>query len=205
MTSKPQKLVVFAYLPGQTTASPAGILHMLEEGTELLRSEFVYGKRYAKRSDALAVDPIALKLPTKEGEVLRPTNELTEFGAFRDSAPDMWGRRVIENKLRRIGPLPEAEYLLHAGPLRVGALDFRADAWQLADIERLRRTVELIENGESIPPSLERCLDPGSSMGGARPKMVLTGDSRLWLAKFPSRTDLFDVPAVERATPKLCV
>ncbi|PLK47676.1 hypothetical protein C0V76_14920 [Uliginosibacterium sp. TH139] len=40
---------------------------------------------------------------------------LTEFGVFRDAAPDRWGRRVIENKLRRVGPLPESEYLRQAG------------------------------------------------------------------------------------------
>jgi serine/threonine-protein kinase HipA len=40
-------------------------------------------------------------------------------------------------------------------------------------------------------------------MGGMRPKAVIAVDGRQFVAKFPSRTDRFNVPSVERATLEL--
>lgn len=215
MTSK--KLAVFAYLPGEATAVPAGLLTLLEDGASQQGADFVYGLRYLDRPNAIEIDPVSLGLRDKNavrGMVLHPVAGLTLFGAIRDAAPDAWGRRVIEAR-RKVPPnsLPESEYLLLAGANRVGALDVRAGldvgevAGELGDIHKLEYFLEAaqrIEEGLPVPSRLEAFFDAGSALGGARPKAtVADADGKLWLAKFPSRSDSYDVPIVEAATLKL--
>lgn len=117
---------VFIHLPGETEAVPAGRLTMIEQGLQVQASTFAYGRRYVTRTNALAVDPIALALVGRNDEERVPAGGLAMFGALRDAAPDAWGRRVIENRLRAPpNGLPESVYLDHAGPHRAGALDVR--------------------------------------------------------------------------------
>ncbi|MFN8955864.1 MAG: type II toxin-antitoxin system HipA family toxin, partial [Burkholderiales bacterium] len=127
MTAKALKLMVFAHL-GQNW-NPCGQLLMTEENTEVLASSFAYGMNYARRPDALEIDPVSLSLKKRDdvlGKRLLPANQLPMFGGIRDAAPDSWGRRVIEAKLKvPANSLPESQYLLHAGSDRVGALDIR--------------------------------------------------------------------------------
>jgi hypothetical protein len=104
MTSR--ELAVFAYLPGEPTAVPAGLFTLEEEGTTQKGAAFVYGLRYLDRPNAIEIDPVSLGLRNKDavrGVVFHPVPGLTLFGAIRDAAPDAWGRRVIE--ARRKVPL----------------------------------------------------------------------------------------------------
>lgn len=206
--------IVFIYLPGEVEAVPAGRLNMLEEGADLVASTFAYGRRYLQRRNALPVDPIDLGLSAGEdGEELVPPTGLDLFGALRDAAPDAWGRRVIENRLRAPpNGLPESTYLDHAGPHRSGALDIRLtptsapDAGvlpSLMDLAHLGDAAARIDAGEEVPAHLEMFFAGGPSLGGARPKAVLTDDGVQWIAKFPARNDPFDVPVAERATLEL--
>lgn len=206
--------IVFIYLPGSTEAVPAGRLTMIERGTELVASRFAYGTRYVERPNALPVDPVALPLTDARGgaEMLPPAG-LVAFGALRDAAPDAWGRRVIENRLRAPpNGLPESAYLDHAGPYRAGALDIRetptsgATAGQLPSLlqlEHLQEAATRIDQGEPVPAHLEWFFAGGPTLGGARPKAVLAAEGREWIAKFPARGDPFDIPATEHATLEL--
>lgn len=217
MTSK---FTVFVHLPAQSEAVPAGLLDMLEDGSRVLRSTFLYGGRYVERHNRLALDPLTLQLtqnPTQDAATLRdppltPQGLLTEFGVFRDAAPDNWGRRVIENKLGRLGPLPESTYLQHAGNNRTGALDFRdkpntppreGQHVGLIDLEYLLEASDRVQTGERLPGKLALLFDAGPSMGGARPKAVIVADGKEWLGKFGSTDDRFDVPCVEYATMQM--
>lgn len=215
MTSR--ELAVFAYLPGEHTAVPAGLLALQEEGPKTLGASFVYGSRYLDRPYALEIDPVSLSLHNRaavRGTELHPTPGLTLFGAIRDAAPDAWGRRVIEAR-RQVPPnsLPESDYLLAAGSNRVGALDVRpalesdVAPGELNDIRSLEYLVDAagrIEEGRPIPSQLATIFDAGSALGGARPKAtVADAEGRLWLAKFASRSDRYDLPLVEAATLKL--
>ncbi len=215
MTSR--ELAVFAYLPGEPTAVPAGLLTLEEEGATPKGAAFVYGLRYLDRPNALEIDPVSLGLRHKDavrGVVLHPVPGLTLFGAIRDAAPDAWGRRVIEAR-RKVpqNSLPESDYLLAAGANRVGALDVRTGldvgeaAVVLGNIHKLDYFLDAaqrIEAGLPVPARLAAFFDAGSSLGGARPKAtVADAEGKLWLAKFPSQSDGYEVPVVEAATFRL--
>lgn len=215
MTSS--KLAVFAYLPGELMAVPAGLLTLEEEGATQKGADFVYGLRYLDRPNAIEIDPVSLGLRDKDavrGVKLHPVPGLTLFGAIRDAAPDAWGRRVIEARRKvPLNSLPESEYLLAAGSNRVGALDVRTGLdvgerqGELGDTRKLDYFLEAahrIEEGLPVPARLEAFFDAGSALGGARPKAtVADAKGKLWLAKFPSKSDSYDVPMVEAATLKL--
>lgn len=211
MAAKETKLLTFAHL-GEGWA-PCGQLTLTEQDTELQASRFAYGLNYLNRSDALEVDPVSLGIHGVEsvrGKVLLPTNTLTGFGGIRDAAPDSWGRRVIEAKLKQpANSLTESQYLLHAGSDRVGALDVRANIQDeptspiggLHSLEYLTEAAERIEAGHPIPANLEYIFVAGTALGGARPKASVRDDAgSLWLAKFQSKGDAFDIPAVECAS-----
>lgn len=206
--------IVFIYLPGQTDAVPAGRLTLVETGTELTAATFAYGRRYLERNNALAVDPISLSLEDGQGGAeLIPPARLTLFGAVRDASPDAWGRRVIENSLRAPpNGLPESTYLDLAGPNRAGALDIRdtpnsgpkdGGLPSIMELHHLREAAARIEEGEEVPAHLQHLFAGGPSLGGARPKAVITDEGIEWIAKFPSERDPFDVPMVEYATLEL--
>ena len=214
MSATDQKLYAFAYL--DTEWVPCGQLTLTEDGTRLLASTFAYGLRYLERPGALEVDPVSLSIQDKEqvrGTALFPPNNLPLFGGIRDAAPDAWGRRVIESRLKvPANSLPESTYLLHAGSQRVGAIDIRSSRDSSAtpgfgtwdNLEYLMEAAERIDAGLPVPAPLEEIFAEGSALGGARPKATVRDDERvLWLAKFPSRNDTLAVPIIEMATLRL--
>lgn len=203
----------FIHLPEETHAVPAGTLELQEAGVESTNSIFGYGRRYLARPNAVPVDPYSLPLTCRPGdeltyEPMRPPL----FGAIRDAAPDFWGRRVLEAKLK-VPPdsVPESVYLLNGGSHRFGALDFRTalDGEEmdgalppLTQLEYLLDAADRIQAGAPIPAQLEPIFLAGS-MGGARPKALVIHRGEQYLAKFPARKDGFNVPAVERACLEL--
>ncbi len=128
----------------------------------------------------------------------RPANGLPMFGAIRDAAPDMWGRQVFENRLRRPGPLPEWMYLDHAGSDRGGALDIRREpdsepATSILpspiDLSCLLEAADRTEAGKPVPAQLEHLFQGAPMMGGMRSKAVIAVDGRQFVAKLPSQRD----------------
>lgn len=207
MTSKPRnpysrppsQVAVFAHIAQSDQGNafvPAGLL----ENANSDAPSFTYGKRYVQRQHAIEIDPAALPLTAENGGIQGFTLPgLHEFGGLRDAAPDAWGRRVIENKLKvGSGVLPEVAYLLEAGVDRVGALDIRLtldspakkSAVGEVSLERLLEAADRIENDEDIGEDLADCFEGLGSAGGARPKASIRDESDvLWLAKFPSKSD----------------
>lgn len=214
MAVKQQKLMVFAHI-GQEWL-PCGQLQMTEDGTNVVASDFAYGTKYCRRPNALEVDPVSLGLKKPDeviGKRLLPANNLALFGGIRDAAPDAWGRRVIESKLKvPANSLPETQYLLHAGSDRVGALDIRQSIHDgpsqgphvSHSLGHLLEAADRIEEGLPVPAHLEAIFVDGTALGGARPKATVRDDTgMLWLAKFSSRKDAFDVPGIEYASLRL--
>src|SRR5256714_948939 len=200
MTATEQKLFVFTYL--DTEWVPCGQLTLSEDGVKLLASTFAYGLRYLQRPGALEVDPVSLSLRDMDrvrGTALFPPNNLPLFGGIRDAAPDAWGRRVIESRLKvPANSLPESSYLLHAGSQRVGAIDIRSSRDSAAtpgfgtwnNLEYLMDAAQRIDEGLPVPAPLEEIFAEGSALGGARPKATVRDEGRgVWAPKFPSRND----------------
>lgn len=195
---------------------PAGRLTLTETDREVQASTFAYGTRYRQRAGRFEVDPVSLDIrdPGAAQDVERfPIHGLAQFGGIRDAAPDAWGRRVIEARHRvPANSLPESTYLLEAGSDRVGALDVRADlrgtehpgVSPLRTLDDLLEAAERIEAGEEVPARLTDLFGSGPGAGGARPKATVRDEQGLlWLAKFPRRSDVFDVATAEWATLRL--
>jgi serine/threonine-protein kinase HipA len=214
------ELYVFAHLPERQERPegfvPAGLLTLTESHEGLLASKFAYGTRYLDRPFAIEVDPVSLSLADKaqmRHKEAVPINGLPLFGGIRDAAPDAWGRRVIEAKFKvPANSLPESTYLLEAGSDRVGALDVRpslqAEASRgvagVQSLQYLQEAAERIELGESLPSRLTDLFGSSPGAGGARPKATVRDAAGLmWLAKFASRSDTFDVAWAEHATLRL--
>ncbi|HKR41919.1 MAG TPA: HipA domain-containing protein [Paraburkholderia sp.] len=216
MSTVTREVYVFAHLGGAQSGrfAPAGRLSLLESaGSPPQASEFAYGTRYLENPNAFEIDPVSLSLAdrlSRKHTVLAPANGLPEFGGIRDSAPDAWGRRVIEARLRKpVNSLRESDYLLEAGSDRVGALDVRQSldsptsrpASEKRSLEYILEAAERIEAGEPVPANLMDMLGGVPSAGGARPKASIRDiDDSLWLAKFPARNDAFNVAKAEQCT-----
>jgi serine/threonine-protein kinase HipA len=198
------KAYVFIYLPGETTAVPAGVFTHYPDDCI---GRFAYGRRYLERPNALPVDPVALPLGVEPKDVVANGGL---YGAFRDASPDYWGRLVLSAELK-VAPesLTEMDYLLQANASRVGNLDFRATleqgeptmsppAFQVLD--DLLAAASLLQAGERVSQDLLHLLEQGSSIGGARPKCTVELEDALWIAKFPARGDTINFPRIEHAT-----
>jgi serine/threonine-protein kinase HipA len=138
------------------------------------------------------------------------------FGAIGDSAPDRWGRRLIQRAEERTAreqkrvmrTLTEADYLLGAGDIaRQGALRFALaeggpflaaeDASQVPALVKLPDLLTAamhIAAGKETAEDLRLVLAPGSSLGGTRPKAtVVDRDGHLLIAKFPQQDDAANI------------
>ena len=206
MTSE-RDAYVYIQLPGTLETVPAALLRVqtLPDGTQVGR--FRYGDRYLHRPEAVALDPFQLPLAKSVFEFTRLKGIP---GAVRDAGPDAWGRRVIEYKLERsAADLHEIDYLLHGPQDGAGYLSFGLKAEPPAPRRQYNRTHQLaeliaatqaIEEGRQVAAHLLEQLDPGTSMGGARPKATIEDAQSLWLGKFPAKDDRFNLQRVEFAT-----
>lgn len=199
----PREAFVWVWLPGQAEPVVAGRLALTSN--EL---QFNYGQSYLARCDAISL--YDRELPLKSGSLpLLPG--LAMPGCLRDGSPDAWGRRVIINRLlgrkgadTDTAELDELTYLLNSGSDRIGALDFQSSATQYiprqarqASLEELLTCAEHVEQGVPLTPELAEALHHGSSIGGARPKALIGDDSRRFIAKFSSSTDVYNVVKAE--------
>ena len=196
MTSERQQAFVWVWLPGAPDPVVAGRLDAVGEIVT-----FTYGRSYLAREDRIAL--FLPELPLRRGRISPLVGEVA--GCIADAAPDAWGRRVILN--RRAGQnavdttdLEILTYLLESGSDRIGALDFQASASTYiarlagtATLTELAQSAERVEQGVPLTPALDQALLHGSSVGGARPKALLSDGSRRLIAKFSSTTDTYPV------------
>lgn len=147
------------------------------------------------------------------------------FGSIGDSAPDTWGRRLMQRAERRraeregraVWTLMEIDYLLGVSDIsRLGALRFRltgeeqfqsptaAGVPAMLELGRLLQITERILRDEETDEDLQMIFAPGSSLGGARPKAsVLDRRGRLSIAKFPKETDEYGIEVWEAIAMQL--
>lgn len=200
---------VFVEIDGESIA--AGDLWMHRAGRSQSAS-FAYRPGYIGRDGAYALDP---DLPLETGQLQTPVGR-SLFGALADTAPDRWGRRLIERteaasareEGRTARSFSEADYLLGArDDMRQGALRYRrpdgnaflaaedAGVPALLQLGTLLNAAEALERDDPTSEQLRLLLRGGSSLGGARPKAHVIGpDGRPAIAKFPSpKNDDWDV------------
>lgn len=209
MNSEYPEVYVWIWLPGETEPVVAGRLTTI--GTTYL---FNYGQSYLQRGNAIAI--YDTELPLRQG-LLPLLSGLSIPGCLRDAAPDAWGRRVILNKkfgskASGIDPatLDELSYLMESGSDRIGALDFQLSPTEYvprdasgAPLEELMEATARVEKGLPLTPELAQALQHGTSIGGARPKALIESDSRKFIAKFSTSTDLYSVVKAEFVAMRL--
>lgn len=209
------ELAIWVYADWESNGVPRhmGILTAQRvRGKEIF--DFEYNDSWMKANhEVLFLDP---NLGFYKGKQYQPEGK-TNFGLFLDSSPDRWGRLLmrrreawlarIENREERT--LFESDFLLGVfDGHRLGALRFKLSPegafmndqkkmatppWaSLRELENASLQLEREDaiNDPEYSKWLSILIDPGSSLGGARPKASIIDENRnLWIAKFPSSRD----------------
>jgi serine/threonine-protein kinase HipA len=153
------------------------------------------------------------------------SDQKPNFGLFMDSSPDRWGRLLMRRREaalakkegRKEKTLFESDYLLGVYDVhRMGGLRFKTNAEgpflnhnpamaapPFTSLRELEQASLVLEKEDSNLEHdywkwLNLLIAPGSSLGGARPKAsVVDTAGNLWIAKFPSRFDEYNMGAWE--------
>ena len=134
-------------------------------------------------------------------------------GALDDARPDRWGERIIR-AIEHPACLSILEMLLFAGDQRFGALGISLSGEhyvprqfgpfpQLSDLAQLTQAVEDVQTQTQLAPALEWLVQPGASLGGARPKALIHTENGPCVIKFSELGDTVDTPLIEHATMTL--
>lgn len=143
------------------------------------------------------------------------------FGFVSDTLPDRWGRRLLERKeqteaieeKRPKRTLYSYDYLVGIDDyLRMGALRLKKDPdgeflnsdsrliipplTSIKELTIAAQEYEKSDEANELPEEkwIRQLAHPGTSLGGARPKAnVVDENNHLWIAKFPSRKDVYDM------------
>ena len=206
---------LWLFPPGQAEPVVCGVVAW--NGAEYV---FRYGKSYLARPDAIPLSIPGRPLGELTGEPYVLDHELS--GAVRDAAPDAWGRRIIQREIGKTldptgeapyhleGELGEIDYLLGAGTDRIGALDVtdRPDAYAprakpIRPLADALEAAERMERGQELDDDLDAALNHGTSIGGARPKVLFRRGKSWLVAKFSSSRDTLNMIAAESGAMRL--
>lgn len=191
-----QDLNILIWPHAETAPVLAGTLSF-----EAFSVSFRYDRAYLSHPKAISIYGDDLKMHMR-GLYTDDANVI--FPSLRDALPDRWGRRVIAAGLRGAtgkamleDDIIEATVMLHTGPDRIGALDFRRPDCPISDkpnaaasLEELMALADLVEGGGDVPPGLHHLIPHCASVGGARPKSLFTDTSgRKYIAKFTAAND----------------
>ena len=145
----------------------------------------------------------------------QPGNDI--FGCFSDALPDRWGRTLLKRReqiqaseeKRAVRNLSSFDYLMGIDDFsRMGGFRLKREldgdfvnvspSLKIPPLTELRQLVlasqevEKSEENDVLPEKkwIAQLIQPGTSLGGARPKAGVLDDSgNLCIAKFPSRKD----------------
>lgn len=90
--------------------------------------------------------------------------------------------------------MDESSFLTPAG---------KASVPPLVDLPRLLKASERFIANREGDEDIRDLVEPGSSLGGARPKAVVMDKGNMLIAKFPNKNDDWDVPAWEYMSLKM--
>lgn len=192
-----------------------------ELGYESLRGSdsycFTYDKEWLKRHADLILSDDLNNYPGQQHTL--PGKDI--FGCFSDALPDRWGRTLLlrreqimaSEEGRPVRRLSSFDFLTgiddasHMGGFRFkeepsGEFINVRESLKIPPLTDIRELVaaskefEKSEEANILPDRkwLKQLVQPGSSLGGARPKASVTDAAKaLYVAKFPSRKDDYDV------------
>lgn len=148
----------------------------------------------------------------------QPGNDI--FGCFSDALPDRWGRTLLKRReqiqaseeKRAVRNLSSFDYLMGIDDFsRMGGFRLKREldgdfinvspSLKIPPLTELRQLVlasqevEKSEENDVLPEKkwIAQLIQPGTSLGGARPKAGVLDDSgNLCIAKFPSKKDDYD-------------
>jgi serine/threonine-protein kinase HipA len=206
--------IIYIYSDSEIDHAPqlVGNLRVsLSRGEEIF--SFEYDQAYLESPTAFNVDP-DLQL-VKGPQFVK--KDKRNFGVFLDSAPDRWGRFLMDKRetvKARLEKRPrkrfmESDYLLQVhDDTRMGAFRLKNDPKgpfldnaterETPPITSTRELEQAVLEFEKDTTDLDQAwlskfqllIAPGSSLGGARPKAnVRDQEGDLWIAKFPSLKD----------------
>jgi len=224
--SNHKNIYVYAHWTGMKEPILMGELKVeYTRGKEIF--SFSYSDSWLKSTYSQILDP---ELQFYSGSQYA-SDEKQNFGVFLDSSPDRWGRLLMRRREAALArsegrtekTLRESDYLLGVfDGHRMGALRFKENTdgpflnnneklasppWtSIKELEQI--SLRLEDDEVSEDPDyfkwLMMLVNPGSSLGGARPKAsVIDNNQNLWIAKFPSKTDIKDIGGWEMVANEL--
>lgn len=157
--------------------------------------------------------PLSEDLPLVQGQEFTAGERGSAPGAIDDARPDRWGERIIRH-VDRPARLSILEMLLFAGDDRFGALGVSVSGEryvprllgpypQVRDLAQLSAAVEDLQTHAPVTADMQRLIQPGVTLGGARPKALLQTEAGACVVKFSELDDAVDTPLVEHATMAL--
>lgn len=199
---------IFVYADFDFLASPKeiGIL-----GYEHVRGKdhfvFEYSREWLKHHGGIVLSGDLLNVPSLQ----HPRGTDSVFGFAKDSFPDRWGRLLLDRRERLMAQsegrtvkmLTNYDYLIGIEDFTsMGSIRYKSDdsddyinasaKYLVPPIESLRKLcdachkIELAEERNELPEQrwLDQLIDPGTSLGGARPKAMslIQTANYMWLS-----------------------
>lgn len=165
---------------------------------------FFYAPDYLQDADAFALDPINLPLT---GTPYITTMNDGVFNVLLDSGPDKWGKHLMTRLMER-PPRNNMELLLaasggagalhYSGSRKTESVKNHADNIYIEPETLVSYVNDIERSADQLPPFVRAAIHAGSSMGGARPKLLVRDKSGTeFIAKLNKDTDTFNVGRIE--------
>lgn len=205
--------VVYAALPDGGIRAAADLGLETDERGRHRYSALRYRSEWLRHPRAFPLNPA--QAPLRGDTIEWRTREVP--AVIDEVMPGHWERFVLGRMWQQAGHAADS-HDLHAilgaarTGFRVGAIEILpADApapgldapLELADLEQLAADADTVSREHEAELETLQRLQAGSSVGGARPKVIVHDADHAWIAKFTRANDPFNHPRVEHACLEL--
>lgn len=188
---------------------------------------FEFSRDWLKEHGGIILSGDLMNVPSLQ----HPRGNDSVFGFVKDSFPDHWGRLLLDRRERLLAQfegrtrrmLTNYDYLIGIEDFtRMGGIRYKSDdsdeyinaspKYLVPPMESLRalcnacHEIEQAEERNELPEQrwIDQLIDPGTSLGGARPKAnVIDADGKLYVVKFPSKNDMENTELIEHFSHQL--